>query len=215
MLKTRKHRSRKNKSRKFRKIRKQRGGLIEDYQRVFDIEFDDKWVLTGSEAVRIYGALLKLPAPAANDVDILYVSRKDFRENGFSGFFRRQSEPMRSMTFLNAQTGQSFDVNVQASCKYYIVPYNGRMYRLLEPRTLLGGYQSEFNTRGEKQAANRFKMSVLDSVVRALDAGTLVLQGPYKMTPESDGTEPVQPVTQRTGIRNLVMPPALVFSNEE
>ncbi len=210
MPNTRKHRSKKHRSRKFRK---QRGGLIEDYQRVFDNEFGNKWILTGSEAVRIYATLLKLPAPAANDVDILYVSRKDFYRNRFSGFLRQQSEPMRSMTFVNPETGNSFDMSVKPSCQYYIVPYNNQNYRLLDPRILLNDYRSEFGLRGEKQSANRFKMSVLDSVINALNSGSLVLQGPYRMTPDSDGIEP--PVQQRTGFRRMIMPPRLNFSDTE
>lgn len=208
---TRKQRSQTRKTRYRKRFQTQKGGLIEDYSRIFDIEFEDKWVLTGSEAVRIYASLLNLESPAPNDVDVLYASKKPFRENGFNGFQRIQSEPMRSMTFQNNTTGQSFDVMVlNGPIQHYLVPYRGQMIRLHDPEKLYAIFFSELSVRGNKQAANRLKMSVLEQIIQAIQTKSLPsITGPHMLYAE--GNEPRH--LTRTGTTKRAVPPKLTFNS--
>lgn len=212
---TRKQRRQKNQTRKSRyrrRFQRQKGGLIEDYSRMFDIEFEDKWVLTGSEAVCIYASLLGLDSPAPNDVDVLYASKKPFRENGFNGFQRIQSEPMRSMTFQNNTTGQSFDVMVlHGPIQHYLVPYRGQTIRLHDPEKLYAIFFSELSVRGNKQAANLLKMSVLEKIIQAIQNKSLsTITGPHMLYAE--GSEPRFTVSRSRFTRGFA-PPKLTFNS--
>lgn len=149
--------------------RLQRGGLIENYQAMFNDMFGDNWVLTGSEAVRLYLEYLGLArfyAVQPNDVDIIFVHRGEFRDNNFYGFQRQQARVERSMTFRNPATRQSFDVTIQPTpASYYEI--NG--VRLMNPRVMLDDYEDNLYHRSpQQQAANTIKISALQNIIANL-----------------------------------------------
>lgn len=149
--------------------RVQRGGLIENYQAMFNDLFGDNWVLTGSEAVRLYLEYLGLTpyySVQPNDVDIIFVHRGEFRDNNFYGFQRQQARVERSMTFRNPATQRSFDVNVQPTPASYYEIYG---VRLMNPRVMLEDYEDNIDHRTpQQQAANTIKMNALRNIIANL-----------------------------------------------
>ena len=149
--------------------RRQRGGLIENYQAMFNDLFEDRWVLTGSEAVRLYNEYLGLGQfyhVQPNDVDIIFVHRGEFRDNNFYGFQRRQDRVTRSMTFENPVTQQSFDVTVQPTPALY---YEINGVRLMNPRVMLENYEDNLTGRTQnQQAANTIKINALRNIIANL-----------------------------------------------
>jgi hypothetical protein len=144
----------------------QKGGLVEDYVRLFDGAFDNQWILTGSEAVRLLAEHFGIAHTLQpGDLDVVYVSPTPFRSRFVGNFARVQDEPMRSMTFEDA--GRSFDLLVEQRSpqKYVFVPYMGVQYRVLHPARLLREYQSDLDVRGNKQAADLQKIAILQQVL--------------------------------------------------
>jgi hypothetical protein len=131
--------------------------------------FEDKWILTGSEAVRLYADYLGLGQHypiAPRDVDIMYVHQGEFRDNNFFGFQRVQANPGRSMTFRNPTTGREFDVTLtRGPLSYYEI--NG--VRLINPRVMLEDYEDNLDLRGDRRNANTVKINALRNIIYNLE----------------------------------------------
>ena len=149
---------------------------------VFHSQFGDRWILTGSAAVYRYLVALGLSdrfAITVNDVDIIYIDN-EFNNNGFNGFFRKQSSPQRSMTFINEEERVSFDVNIQRSERYYTI--DG--VKLVHPNVMLEEYIDNFVSRG-RLPSDQTKIEALRSVIvelKNLGLTPSILEVPKGMT---------------------------------
>lgn len=159
--------TRKQKQKRTRRVRrtrtrKQRGGLIEEYDGVFD-SLDDRWVLTGSEAVRLltqhFGIAQKYNI-APNDVDILYVGDEDDLGRRIGGFVRK-GPLTKSMTY-ESSSGLSFDINVESVVSYYDI--DG--VRIFNPVEMLRTYEEDLSIRGSK---DQIKIDALQEIVQKLN----------------------------------------------
>ncbi len=150
-----------------RRNRNQKGGLVEEYARLFDAAFDNQWILTGSEAVRLMAEHFGIPHTLQpGDLDVVYVSPMEFRGRYVGDFVRVQDAPGRSMTF--AQGSRSFDLLVEQRTpqRYLVIPYMGVPYRVLSPARLLREYRSELDVRENKRNADLQKIAILEQVLR-------------------------------------------------
>ncbi len=166
--KTLRRRSNKHKThRRSRRNHGQKGGLIEDYSRLFDATFGNEWILTGSEAVRILAEHFGIPHTLRpSDLDVVYVSPTEFRSRFVGDLERVQNAPGRSMTF--AREGRSFDLLVEQRTpqRFLVIPYMGTMVRILSPARILREYASELDLRGNKRNADLQKIAILQEVLR-------------------------------------------------
>ena len=105
---------------KYLQLKNQLGGDIKDYLNTFNNEFGSNWVITGSEAIKLFlihfkrDDLLKFKP---NDVDIIVANKDIIYKETIDGFKRQQSQPERSMTFKKDL--KSFDVGTQDFINYY------------------------------------------------------------------------------------------------
>lgn len=154
-------------TRKTRKTRRQtrrhrqKGGLVEEYTRLFDSAFGDQWILTGSEAVRLLADHFGIGhSLRPGDLDVVVVSPDLFYGRTIGSFQRVQTTPERSMQFINP-TGHSFDIITTPKERYVEVPYEGHMIRVIDPIRLLREYESELDVRGNKRNADTHKIAIL------------------------------------------------------
>jgi hypothetical protein len=162
MVKTRKRAQRIRRTRKVSRSMKQRGGLIEEYEGVFD-SLEDRWVLTGSEAVRLLTQHLGLADAypiQPNDLDLLFVGDEDALGRRIGGFIR-EGPHAKSMTYTSS-SGLSFDITVVPSVSYYVI--NG--LRILNPKEMLRTYEDDLALRGSK---DQIKVDALREIVQHLD----------------------------------------------
>ena len=123
---------------KYLELKKQLGGGVKEFTDLFNSYFGNNWILTGSEAIKIYlehfqrGKLLTF---IPGDVDIIVVQTNVITSQRIGDFTRKQSQPEKSMTFENGV--KSFDVTTESASSYYEI--NG--YRLMDPRVMLLNYE--------------------------------------------------------------------------
>jgi hypothetical protein len=116
------------------------GARISEFKDLFDAFFGDKWVLTGSEAIRVLSEYFNL-APLSkepSDIDIIYQTNDLFYKSQISTYTRKQQNPEKSMTFIDRNTNKSFDLSTtNSTIDYYII--NG--IRVHSPTILLSNYK--------------------------------------------------------------------------
>ena len=82
------------------------GNKINTMKDLFNLHFDNNWILTGSEAIKKYLEhfnINKFDFPT-NDVDIFYVSANELSSRMIGSYKRKQERPERSMTFSNDES---------------------------------------------------------------------------------------------------------------
>jgi hypothetical protein len=125
------------------------GGSIDEYMDLFNTQFDDKWILTGSEAIKKYVEFFEKPELfelTPNDVDIIVVQNDLIYSRNIGNYKRVQSQPEKSMTFQ--YNNKSFDVSTQKeSISYYEI--NG--IKLATPNDMLDDYVTNLELRGKKE----------------------------------------------------------------
>jgi hypothetical protein len=133
---------------------------------LFNSYFGDQWVLTGSEAVKLYLEYINRPQLllfSPNDRDILYLHHGYFYKPSLDKFQREQNTPQRSMTFKHPN-GLSFDVTVDnGPIEYFLI--NG--VRLLNPKRILKDYEDN-----ERQN-DVFKIEALNVIIESLNFSQL------------------------------------------
>jgi hypothetical protein len=116
------------------------GARISEFKDLFDAFFGNKWVLTGSEAIRVLSEYFNL-APLSkepSDIDIIYQTNDLFYQSNISTYTRKQQNPEKSMTFIDRNTNKSFDLSTtNSTIDYYII--NG--IRVHSPTILLSNYK--------------------------------------------------------------------------
>ena len=96
--------------------------IAQEYFSTFNIILGDDWVLTGSEAIRLYLKhidrmdLLKF---IPKDIDIFYLSNAPYSRKYIGNFSRLQDSPQRSMTFFTNEL--SFDMDTKANIPYFLI----------------------------------------------------------------------------------------------
>lgn len=114
------------------------GGGVKEFTELFNSYFGTNWILTGSEAIKIYLEYFqrgKLLTFIPGDVDIIVVQTNVITSQRIGDFTRKQSQPEKSMTFENGL--KSFDITTESASSYYEI--NG--YRLMDPRVMLLNYE--------------------------------------------------------------------------
>jgi len=134
------HKKYKKYKRKYLNLsRLQQGGGINEFKGMFNAYFGSDWILTGSEAIKIYlehfgrTDLLKF---TPNDVDIIYINNEKIYRDKFDGFLRKQSQAENSMTFVNGN--KSFDITTTKGPVYY---YEINGIKLMTPREMYNNYE--------------------------------------------------------------------------
>lgn len=106
---------------KYLNKKNQMGGDIQEFKNLFNSYFLDNWILTGSEAIKLYLIHFKrldLLTFTPNDIDILYIE-KELTNRSIGNFTRVQLTIEKSMTFKYED--KSFDITIQPSSNYYII----------------------------------------------------------------------------------------------
>ena len=144
----------------------QQGGGIDEFKGMFNAFFGSDWILTGSEAIKVYlehfgrTDLLKF---TPNDVDIIYINNdKIYREN-FDGFVRKQSQAENSMTFVNGP--KSFDITTtKGPVNYYEI--DG--IKLMMPMEMYNNYEENmFHRQSDIETSKLEALIEIDKLVKA------------------------------------------------
>jgi hypothetical protein len=146
---------------KYLQLKNQLGGDIKDYINTFNNEFGSNWVITGSEAIKLFLIHFKredLLKFKPNDVDIIVANKDIIYKETIDGFKRQQSQPERSMTFKKDL--KSFDVGTQDVINYYEI--NG--YRLVDPKIMLENYEENLEFRNN--STDKDKIEALKVIVQ-------------------------------------------------
>ena len=129
---------------KYLQLKKLLGGGIDDFKTMFHNEFGSDWILTGSEAIKLY--LIHFNRPdlltfTPNDIDIIYINKNMIYRENINGFKREQSQPEKSMTFSKGST--SFDVSTVDNAYYYEI----NNIKLMSPELMLDNYEENLELR--------------------------------------------------------------------
>ena len=146
---------------KYLQLKNQLGGDIKDYLNTFNNEFGSNWVITGSEAIKLFLIHFKredLLKFKPNDVDIIVANKDIIYKETIDGFKRQQSQPERSMTFKKDL--KSFDVGTQDFVNYYEI--DG--YRLIDPKIMLENYEENLEFRNN--STDKDKIEALKVIVQ-------------------------------------------------
>ena len=147
---------------KYENLKNQQGGNIHLYKRLFDSYFGNDWILTGSEAIKLYLNHFNRPELLTfipKDIDIIYMA-KEFTSPKVGDFLRETSSPQRSMTFKYQD--KSFDVTLQNSSYYYEI--NG--IKVITPDELFETYR-EYQFGTDQEETNK-KLHALSEMKRQL-----------------------------------------------
>ena len=133
----------------------QQGGGIDEFKSMFNAFFGSEWILTGSEAIKVYlehferKDLLKF---TPNDVDIIYITNDKIYRDNFDGFKRKQSQAENSMTFENGP--KSFDITTTKGPVYY---YEINGIKLMTPMEMYNNYEENMFHRQSEIETNKLE----------------------------------------------------------
>jgi len=147
---------------KYLELKKLTGGGVKEFTELFNLYFGNNWILTGSEAIKIYlehfqrGKLLTF---IPGDVDIIVVQPNVITNQRIGNFTRKQSQPEKSMTFENGL--KSFDVTTENGSSYYEI--NG--YRLMDPSVMLMNYEDNI-----RNVTDNHKITALKEILKLVES---------------------------------------------
>ena len=147
---------------KYLQLKNQLGGDVHEYKDLFNSYFGDTWILTGSEAIKIYlehfnlGRLLTF---TPNDVDIIVVQNDTYNYQKIGDYTRKQDRVEKSMTFI--KDSKSFDITTEKSSSYYEI--NG--FRLMDPKVMLSNYRDNRRNVTDDQ-----KITALVEIVKLVES---------------------------------------------
>jgi hypothetical protein len=151
------------------------GAHISEFKDLFDAFFGDKWVLTGSEAIRVLSEYFNL-APLSkepSDIDIIYQTNDLFYQSNISTYTRKQQNPEKSMTFIDRNTNKSFDLSTtNSTIDYYII--NG--IRVHSPTILLSNYEDIFDEEELSKKIIPEKIQRLKEIIKEIKTSRLKLE---------------------------------------
>lgn len=144
----------------------QQGGGIDEFKGMFNAFFGSDWILTGSEAIKVYleyferKDLLKF---TPNDVDIIYVSNDKIYRDNFDGFKRKQSQAENSMTFENGP--KSFDISTTKGPVYY---YEINGIKLMTPMEMYNNYEENmFHRQSEIEKSKLEALLEINKIIQS------------------------------------------------
>jgi hypothetical protein len=146
---------------KYLELKNLTGGGVKEFTDLFNSYFGNNWILTGSEAIKIYlehfqrGKLLTF---IPGDVDIIVVQTSVITNQRIGDFTRKQSQPEKSMTFQNGL--KSFDVTTESTSYYYEI--NG--YRLMDPKVMLINYEDN-----RRNVTDDYKITALREILKLVE----------------------------------------------
>lgn len=122
------------------------GSKLDNLKDIFNIFFGKYWILTGSEAIKMYLNHFKITDFdfPTNDVDIFYISKDSLTSRNVGKFTRKQEQVESSMTFENKETNESFDVTIMKNSRYY---YDINNIKLDTPQNMLENYEENLELR--------------------------------------------------------------------
>ena len=122
------------------------GSKLDNLKDIFNIFFGNYWILTGSEAIKMYLDHFKITEFdfPTNDVDIFYISKDSLTSRNIGKFSRKQDQVESSMTFENKETNESFDVTIMKNSRYY---YDINEIKLDTPENMLENYEENLELR--------------------------------------------------------------------
>ena len=120
------------------------GNKIDTMKDLFNLNFGNNWILTGSEAIKKYLEHFNISGYdfPTNDVDIYYLSNSDLSSSKIGPFHRKQERPESSMTFINGSS--SFDITIVKRPLYYYFINN---LKLDTPDNMLENYEENVELR--------------------------------------------------------------------
>lgn len=122
------------------------GSKVNNLKDIFNIFFGNYWILTGSEAIKMYlnhFNITEFDFPT-NDVDIFYISKDSLTSRNIGTFTRKQAQVESSMTFENKDTNESFDITIMKNSRYY---YDINNIKLDTPQNMLENYEENLDLR--------------------------------------------------------------------
>lgn len=140
--------------------------IIEDIQNkeyfsTFNIFFGTNWVLTGSEAIRLYLKhfhLTNLFEVRPKDRDVLYLSQQ-FTRKTLGEFIRKQTTIEKTITFTDKK-GLSFDIILKTYIPYFVI--DG--VRLFDPKQMIKDYVDN-----KRNAEDIIKINALKVIIEKLE----------------------------------------------
>ena len=159
---------------KYLKLKEQMIGGINDYIIRFNTFFGNNWILSGSQAIKLYLKHFKrddLLTFNPNDVDILYINNDLIYQKNIDGFERVQERPERSLTFKKGN--QSFDISIVKGSKYYEI--DG--IKLNTPGSLLENYLDniDFSEKPDEDNKKINALKVLVELVKPLEVKKIAI----------------------------------------
>ena len=147
---------------KYFLLKNQLAGGIDDFSELFNTFFGNKWILTGSEAIKLYLEFFdkrRFLTFIPNDVDIILIEKEMLNRKSIGHYIRVQTQPERSLSFaLITNPSNKFDVTIQSSAYYYEV----RGIRLLDPKVMLENYK-------EHRKDDLVKIKALEEIIKLID----------------------------------------------
>jgi len=160
---------------KYDRINKFHGGAkIDAMKDLFNGFFGQKWILTGSDAIKKYlehfNIVDKHPF-VVNDLDIFLISpEKTISERIFGPYTSVQQQPERSKTFRNEASGSSFDVTAVNSSKQY---YEIDGIKLDIPSKMLEQYNDILGEEGRNHESDIAKIGALEEIMGRINPANM------------------------------------------
>jgi len=151
------------------------GGGIDEFKSMFNAHFNSDWILTGSEAIKLYLEYFgrqDLLTFTPNDVDIIYITKDKIYRDNFGDFKKNKNQTTEnSMTFINGL--KSFDITTTKGPMYY---YEINGIKLMTPNEMYNNYEENLFLRNSE--IEKKKMEAL------LEINKLVTSMEKKRLPE-------------------------------
>jgi hypothetical protein len=142
------------------------GSKLDNLKDIFNLFFGNYWILTGSEAIKMYLNHFKITEFdfPTNDVDIFYISKDSLTSRNIGKFTRKQDQVESSMTFENKETNESFDVTITKNSRYY---YDINETKLDTPENMLENYEENLGLRNNP--TDIIKINALKKIVELIN----------------------------------------------
>ena len=142
------------------------GSKLDNLKDIFNIFFGNYWILTGSEAIKMYLNHFKITEFdfPTNDVDIFYISKDSLTSRNIGKFTRKQDQVESSMTFENKETNESFDVTIMKNSRNY---YEIDNIKLDTPQSMLENYEENLELR--KNPTDIIKINALKKIIELIN----------------------------------------------
>jgi hypothetical protein len=142
------------------------GSRFDNLIQIFNLFFGNSWVLTGSEAIKRYLDHFKITDFnfPVNDIDIYYINKDDLTNRNIGKFTRKQDQTESSMTFINKETNESFDISIIKNYRHY---YDIDGIKLDTPQNMLENYEENLEIRNNP--SDIIKINALKKIIELIN----------------------------------------------